>query len=262
MSSCLRILYALLLLSTSFTPTIARPLVRQIRSSHEFDRLIEKHAKETGLPVIADFYSDGCGPCRQIAPVFQQLAKETGQENAVFVKINTQGVPDLSSRYGIRSIPTFIFFQDGKKFDTLNGASGQALQQKISQVVNKSKRDNVLLTEETLEAYYKDVDPSKSKEEVDTVLKKCSDMNLKHNPMKQCFGAAALNLSKGLKKKYNKRVDTTVRFTAEDRHPTEAKKKENGGESESGTPSASSGPKTPRGSDPNASKKRAPNLDR
>ena len=127
-------------------------------------------------------------------------------------------------------------------------------------MVNKSKRDNVLLTEETLEAYYKDVDPSKSKEEVDTVLKKCSDMNLKHNPLKQCFGAAALNLSKGLKKKYNKRVDTTVRFTAEDRNPTDAKKKESGGESASGTPSASasSGPRTPRGSDPNASKK--PNL--
>jgi len=136
----------------------------------------------------------------------------------------------------------------------MNGASEQGLQQKISQVVNKSKRDNVLLTMETLEAFYNDVDPSKSKEEVDKVLKKCSDMNLKHNPLKQCFGAAALNLSKGLKKKYSKRVETTLRFTAEDRQPTEAKKKESGGESAS----ASGRSKSPRGSDPNASK--SPNL--
>ena len=144
------ILFTLLLLTTFTALTSARPVVRQIRSSHEFDRLLEKHATQTGLPVIADFYSDGCGPCRQIAPVYTQLAKKTGQENAVFVKINTQAVPDLAGRFNIRSIPTFIFFHNGKKSDTLNGASGQALEQYTSAVVNKSKRDNVLLTMETL----------------------------------------------------------------------------------------------------------------
>ena len=42
----------------------------------EFDRLMKKHATQTGLPVIVDFYSDGCGPCRMIAPIFKKLAKE------------------------------------------------------------------------------------------------------------------------------------------------------------------------------------------
>lgn len=216
-------LYSLLSLVITRS-TLARPLVRQIRSSHEFDRLIEKHATTTGLPVIADFYSDGCGPCRQIAPVFQQLAKETGQDNAVFVKINTQAVPDLAGRFGIRSIPTFIFFHNGVKVDVLNGASGQALQQYISGVVSKSRRDNVLITPETLERYYKEVDPSKTKDDIEKVYFKCADMNKKHNPKRQCYGAAALNLSRGLKKKYNKSVDTTVRFTEEDRKPTADKK--------------------------------------
>lgn len=223
-SSVLRLCPLLLLVITQ--STLARPLVRQIRSSHEFDRLIEKHATTTGLPVIADFYSDGCGPCRQIAPVFQQLAKETGQENAVFVKINTQAVPDLAGRFGIRSIPTFIFFHNGVKVDVLNGASGQALQQYISGVVSKSRRDNVLITPVTLEKYYKEVDPTKTKDEVEKVYLKCADMNKKHNPKKQCHGAAALNLSKGLKKKYNKSVETTVRFTEEDRKPVDKKEKE------------------------------------
>ena len=64
-------------------------------------------------------------------------------------------VPDLSSRYNIRSIPTFIFFHDGKKIDLIQGASGQALQQSISAAVNRSKRENVLLKKETLIHFYK-----------------------------------------------------------------------------------------------------------
>lgn len=224
-------LAALCLLLTSFIHTASgRPLVRQIKSAHEFDRLIEKHASTTGLPVIADFYSDGCGPCRQIAPVYQRLAKQTGQENAVFVKINTQMVPELSGRYNIRSIPTFIFFQGGKKVDLIQGASEQALKQSIDGVVNRSKRENVLLTKETLLAYYKEVDPAKSTDAIDVVYKKCSDMNKKYNPEKQCYGSASNQLTKGLKKKYNKRVETTVRFTEEDRNPTTASGNASGGD--------------------------------
>jgi Thioredoxin reductase len=110
------------------------------------------------------------------------------------------------------------------KVDVLNGASGQALQQYISGVVSKSRRDNVLITPETLERYYKEVDPSKTKDDIEKVYFKCADMNKKHNPKRQCHGAAALNLSRGLKKKYNKSVDTTVRFTEEDRKPAADKK--------------------------------------
>ncbi|KAL3768683.1 hypothetical protein ACHAWU_006784 [Discostella pseudostelligera] len=72
---------SLLLLLAVFASTLtvlvsARPIVRHIRSTHEFDRLMKKHATQTGLPVIVDFYSDGCGPCRMIAPIFKKLAKE------------------------------------------------------------------------------------------------------------------------------------------------------------------------------------------
>jgi len=186
----------------------------------EFDRLIEKHAKETGLPVIADFYSDGCGPCRQIAPVFQQLAKETGQENAVFVKINTQMVPDLAGRFNIRSIPTFIFFHDGKKVDLMQGADPNGLRQYIGGLVNRSRRENVLITREALSEYYAQVDSSKSKSDVESVYMKCAEMNKKYNQDKLCFGGAALQLAKRLKEKYNKRLETVVRFKDEVRHPS------------------------------------------
>ena len=92
----------ILILGTVIHTAIGRPVVRHIRSAHEFDRLLQKHAEQTGLPVIVDFYSDGCGPCRQIAPAYQRLAKSIGQENAVFVKIDVNALHELSSRYNVR----------------------------------------------------------------------------------------------------------------------------------------------------------------
>ena len=222
MKAPLNLLVTILVTASTIMSATARPMVRQIRSAHEFDRLMEKHASTSGLPVIADFYSDGCGPCRQIAPVYQRLAKETGQQNAVFVKINTQAVPELSGRYNIRSIPTFIFFHDGKKVDLINGASEQALQQSIQGVVNRSKRENVKLTKDALVAFYQDVDKDTAQDKIDSIYAKCADMNKKYNADKECVGSAALQLAKRLKQKYSKKLDTVLRFTAEDRVPTSA----------------------------------------
>ena len=55
----------------------------------EFERHLHKHATETGLPAIVDFFSDGCGPCRMMAPIYKKLAHEVGQDKAVFVKVDT-----------------------------------------------------------------------------------------------------------------------------------------------------------------------------
>lgn len=46
----------------------ARPLVRNVKTNTEFKKLLKHHAENTGLPVVVDFYSDGCGPCRQVTP--------------------------------------------------------------------------------------------------------------------------------------------------------------------------------------------------
>lgn len=144
-------------------------------------------------------------------------------------------VPELSQKYSIRSIPTFIFFHDGKQVDTIQGASGQALQQSTNAVVNRSKRENVLLKKEALVGFYKEVDESTGEDKIDSIYQKCADMNKKHNPNKECFGSAALKLAKSLKSKYNKRLDTTVRFTDEDKKPKPPadKKKEDGKKSAS-----------------------------
>ena len=153
-------------------------------------------------------------------------------------------VPELSGKYNIRSIPTFIFFHDGKQVDLIQGASGQALQQSISGVVNRSQRENVKLTKEALVEYYKEVDEETSEEKIDSVYKKCVEVKKKNNPNKECLGGAATQLARRLKQKYEKRVETTLRFTDEHRKPTDATSSKDSKDGSNSSGSASSSRKS------------------
>ena len=74
-----------------------------------FDELVLRSDK----PVIVDFWAEWCGPCKAIAPVVEELAKEyTGKVE--FAKVNIDNAPILASNYGVMSIPTLIVFKDGK----------------------------------------------------------------------------------------------------------------------------------------------------
>ena len=63
--------------------------------------------------VLVDFWATWCGPCKIIAPVIEELAKEYAGK-MTFAKVNTDENPDIASRHNIRGIPTLIFFKDGK----------------------------------------------------------------------------------------------------------------------------------------------------
>jgi thioredoxin len=60
------------------------------------------------VPAIIDFYADWCGPCRMVAPVLEELSEEY-EGQLVIYKVNTEKEEELSSLFGIRSIPTFLF---------------------------------------------------------------------------------------------------------------------------------------------------------
>ena len=85
-----------------------------------------KELMESGKPVVIDFWAEWCGPCRMISPSIEELANEYDGK-AYIGKYNVDEESDLSSEYGIRNIPTILFFKDGKLVDKQVGATSKSV---------------------------------------------------------------------------------------------------------------------------------------
>ncbi len=75
-------------------------------------------------PVIVDVYATWCGPCKQMAPLFDELAKEHG-DSYKFVKLNIDEERDVAIQHNVSSIPTFLFFKEGKLVGKETGYMGK-----------------------------------------------------------------------------------------------------------------------------------------
>ena len=84
------------------------------------DSFVEEVLQAT-VPVIVDFWAPWCGPCKAMAPIFEDLATEYGPR-AKFVKVNTEEQPQLAAQFRITSIPTLLVFQGGQLVDGAVGA--------------------------------------------------------------------------------------------------------------------------------------------
>lgn len=89
-------------------------------TSENFENL-----KKGGQPLVVDFWATWCGPCRMIGPVISELAGEFDGKITVG-KCDVEENEDLAAEYGIRNIPTILFFKDGKLVDKLVGAQPKA----------------------------------------------------------------------------------------------------------------------------------------
>ncbi|PYN20963.1 MAG: thioredoxin [Candidatus Rokuibacteriota bacterium] len=96
-------------------------------TEENFDQTL---GRDTGVMMV-DFWAEWCGPCRAIAPLLEDLARESAGK-VTLAKVNVDENPGLAARYGIRSIPTILFVKGGKVADQVIGAVPRAkLQAKL-----------------------------------------------------------------------------------------------------------------------------------
>jgi thioredoxin 1 len=91
----------------------------------EFNQETLDKAIESGKPVMVDFWAEWCGPCRMVGPIVTELSAEY-EGKAIIGKVDVDSNKEISTKYGIRNIPTILFFKDGQIADKIVGAAAKS----------------------------------------------------------------------------------------------------------------------------------------
>ena len=85
------------------------------------DSNFDQEIKNSQLPILVDFWAEWCGPCKQIGPILEEIG-EAKKDNLKILKLNVDENPQTPQKFGVRGIPTLMFFKDGNLIDTKVGS--------------------------------------------------------------------------------------------------------------------------------------------
>jgi thioredoxin len=108
---------------------VVEAITENLKVLHRDDTFQPELAAAGVKLVVVDFFATWCGPCHTIAPVFEQLARKYSK--ALFVKVDVDKCQETAAANGISAMPTFVFFRNKTKIDTLRGADPGVLEEKI-----------------------------------------------------------------------------------------------------------------------------------
>ncbi len=112
-------------------PRPAAPIVHA--TDEDFDVVVA----EPGIAIV-DFWAAWCRPCRMMAPILDEIAIEQAERGVRVVKVDVDQAPDTGERFGIRSIPTIVFFQDGAPlFEMVGLVSKPVLEREIDELLQE-----------------------------------------------------------------------------------------------------------------------------
>ncbi len=103
------------------------------------DAEFQEKVLESNLPVVVDFWAPWCGPCRMIAPVLEEVAKEN-EGKVMIAKVNTDENPEWAMNFGVQGIPTLLFISGGEVRDQQVGAGpAPALKSRVIAFLDESR---------------------------------------------------------------------------------------------------------------------------